>query len=84
MTLIECDSNIPHRVVLLEGGARFKLRLENLGLSEGKIITKIFSHPFRGPVTVKIQNTELAIGHGMASRIIVERLHETPDPDRKS
>ncbi len=70
-TLLSCESKTPMRVVRLEGGANFCARLGNMGLTEGKIVTKVHQQLFRGPVTVQIQNTQLAIGHAMAGRIIV-------------
>lgn len=71
MTLLDCPAGVPHKVIALEGGRHFQLRLKNLGLSEGRLVTKVHSHLFGGPVTVKVQNTELALGCGMARRILV-------------
>ena len=71
-TLLSCPAGVAVRVVRLAGGEHFRLRLKNLGLVEGKVLTKVHSHPFGGPVTVRLQQTQLAIGHGMAKRIFVE------------
>ena len=49
-----------------------RLRLRNLGLKENTILTKVHSHPFHGPVTVRVQHTEIAIGRGTARHILVE------------
>ena len=54
------------------GGPNMIRRLENLGLLRGKTIKKISNNPFKGPVVVKINQVELAIGFKMASRITVE------------
>ena len=35
-------------------------------------VTKISSMLFRGPVTLRVGNAQVAIGFGMANRIIVE------------
>lgn len=72
VTLLECLPGQPCRIVVLQGGSHFRLRLKNLGLVEGKIITKVHAHPFRGPVTIKVHNSQVAIGHGMANHILVE------------
>jgi len=47
-------------------------RLEALGIRPGKKITKISAHFWRGPVTVIVDKTKIAIGHGMAQKIVVE------------
>lgn len=81
--LTECPSGAEYLVVNCRGGIKYRRRLQNIGLSEGKKITKINSHPFRGPVTVRVQSTVIAVGHRMAERIEVKPLSdETPDPDR--
>ena len=38
----------------------------------GRKVTKISSMFFRGPVTVKIGHTQIALGFGMSKRIMVE------------
>jgi len=53
-------------------GPGFGRRLEALGIRPGKKVTKISSMFFRGPVTLKIDNAQVAIGFGMANRILVE------------
>lgn len=71
MNLLECESGVSCSVVSLRGGQRFRQRLGNMGLAEGKELVKLHNHPFRGPVTVRVGNTELALGRGMADRIEV-------------
>lgn len=59
-------------VLEIHGGHGLSRRLHNLGIREGKKITKISSHFWRGPVTVKAGHTKVAIGFGMASKVAVE------------
>ena len=59
-------------VVSLEGGSHFALRLQNLGIRPGKKITKLSGHFWRGPITVQVDRANVALGFGMASRIMVE------------
>lgn len=54
------------------GGHRVTGRLEGLGIRAGKKITKISSHFWKGPVTVTVGKAKVAIGHGMAEKIVVE------------
>jgi ferrous iron transport protein A len=64
-------------VVLLQGGRGLVNRLSALGIIPGKRITKISSALMRGPVTVEVDRVRIAIGFGMASRIVV-RLDKGP------
>ncbi len=48
------------------------LRLSSLGLRPGMWLTKISAFALKGPVTVKVGQTTLALGHGMAEKIFVE------------
>jgi len=47
-------------------------RLEALGIRPGKKVTKISSMLFRGPVTLRVDNAQVAVGFGMADRVVVE------------
>jgi len=59
-------------VVQLQGGFGMVNRLSALGIIPGKRITKISATLMRGPVTVEVDRARLAIGFGMASRILVQ------------
>ncbi len=60
------------KVVQISGGHGLINRLDALGIRPGKRITKISSMFMRGPVTIQIDNTQVAIGFGMTNKIIVE------------
>jgi len=59
-------------VAYLQGGHGLVNRLSALGIIPGKRITKISSTLMRGPVTVEVDRVRVAIGFGMASRILVQ------------
>ena len=59
-------------VVRIEGGFGLIRRLESLGIRVGKKMTKVSSQLMHGPVTIRIDNFQVAIGFGMAKKIIVE------------
>ena len=59
-------------IVELEGGVGFTRRLESMGIRPGKKITKISAQFWRGPQIVKVDNSQVAVGFGMAKRIFVE------------
>jgi len=46
-------------------------RLSALGIRPDKRIAKISSMFMRGPVTIQVDRTQVAIGFGMAKRVIV-------------
>jgi ferrous iron transport protein A len=58
-------------VLEIQGGHGLISRLYALGIRPGQRITKVSSTLMRGPVTIKVGNAQVAIGFGMASKIIV-------------
>ena len=56
----------------IEGGHGVAGRLAALGIRPGKHVTKVSSHFWHGPVTVRVGKAQVAIGHGMARKILVE------------
>jgi len=59
-------------VVDICGGDGLVRRLESLGIRVGKEVTKVSSQLMRGPITVRINNSQVAIGFGMAKKILLE------------
>jgi len=59
-------------IVEIAGGHHFQEKIENMGLRVGVKIKKLSAQVLNGPVTIKIGNTKLAIGHNMARKIFVE------------
>jgi Fe2+ transport system protein FeoA len=47
-------------------------RLNDLGLTPGTKVTVVKSAPFNGPLEVSVRGSRLAIGRGMAGRILVD------------
>ena len=56
----------------IHGGFGLIARLNALGIMPGKRITKISSMMARGPVTIELDRVHVAIGFGMAKRIMVK------------
>jgi len=59
-------------VIQIQGGAGLIRRLQTMGIRPGKNIIKISAQIFRGPQIVKVDNLQVAIGFGMARRVLVE------------
>jgi len=72
VTLRQMQSGQSGKVVQIQGGYGLVNRLSALGIRPGKRITKVSSMLMRGPVTIQSGNTQVALGFGMANKIIVE------------
>ena len=59
-------------VIQIQGGIGLVSRLAALNIRPGKRITKVSSMLMWGPVTIEVDRTQMAIGFGMANRVIVE------------
>lgn len=59
-------------VVEIVGGHGLVRRLQALGLRPGSRIRKVSSMFGRGPVTIQVGGTQIALGFGMADKIIVK------------
>ena len=56
----------------IQGGHGLISKLQSMGLRPGKKITKVSSHFWHGPQTLEIDNMQIAVGLGMAKRILIE------------
>jgi ferrous iron transport protein A len=59
-------------IMEIRGGHGLTRKIQGLGIRPGKKITKVSSHFWRGPQTIEIDNIQIAIGFGMAKRILVQ------------
>ncbi|MBN2412108.1 ferrous iron transport protein A [candidate division KSB1 bacterium] len=58
-------------IVRINAGKGLGNRLANMGLHIGDSIKIVRSGQFGGPIIISINNTEFAIGRGIANKIIV-------------
>lgn len=58
-------------IIAVQGGRGFQTRLRNLGLAEGQMIRKVSHLAWGGPVVVEVKRSQVAIGRGMARKILV-------------
>ena len=58
------------------GGAKHRDKLNSLGLREGKKIKIISNIAFNGPVTVDVGYSRIAVGRGMASKVLVRKINK--------
>lgn len=73
VSLAKLDTNQSGKVVEFTAGPRLVRRLEEMGIRVGKKVTKISGMPLRGPVVIQVGGTRIAIGHGMAMKVMAEK-----------
>ena len=71
-TLAQMKQGQSGTVIQIKGGRHLANRLNALGVMPGKKITKISSMLMRGPVTIEVDRVQVAMGFGMAQKIIVK------------
>jgi Fe2+ transport system protein FeoA len=59
-------------VLCIEGGHVLIGRLESLGIRPGKRIRKVSSGFMKGPSVIEVDGCDIAIGYGMADRILTK------------
>jgi ferrous iron transport protein A len=62
------------RVVEIKGGQPLKQKLQAIGVVPGRTIGKINRAILKGPVVLRVGSVQVAIGFGMARKIMVEPL----------
>jgi len=56
-----------------QDGFGIRRKLNSMGLIVGKKIRVVSRHPFTGPIVIRINNMQVAIGRGMAHKITVDK-----------
>ncbi|MGI5912485.1 MAG: FeoA family protein [Syntrophomonadaceae bacterium] len=72
MNLIELLPGQEATVTRIIKGEAARIRLLAMGITPGSSIVVLARHPFRGPVTIAVGNTRIAIGRELASAIEVD------------
>ncbi len=72
VTLARMQTGQSGIVVQVQGGHGMVNRLSALGIRLGKRVTKVSGGFMRGPVTVQVDRAQVAVGFGMANRVMIE------------
>ena len=72
VNLTDVKSGRRVRVVRIRGGLGIRQRLSCLGIHIGDIILLQKSGFMRGPILVNIHGNQVALGRGVASKVLVE------------
>ena len=71
MSLTQLRSGQRGRIIRIIGGRGLACKLEALGIREGEEIKKVSEQWMRGPVLLKHGHSQVALGFGMASKVLV-------------
>lgn len=73
MTLSNARVGESVKLIAIHGGTQIRRRLADLGLNTGMTV-KIINGIEAGPMILSVKDSRLAIGRGMAEKIVVERI----------
>jgi len=72
-SLLQIKENEKVKILEILGGSNLEKRLMSMGVYKDKELIKVSHIGLKGPVVIKVGRTILALGHGVAAKIIVER-----------
>lgn len=72
ITLDSISENQKVKVMSISGGWGIRQRLSCLGIHPGDLITVKRSAIMRGPILISVHGNQVALGRGVAGKIIVE------------
>ncbi len=72
LTLLSMRENETAHITEIQGGQQLETKLKAMGLYPGRNIVKRSPADSKGPAIVEVMGTSLAVGQGMAAKIIVK------------
>jgi ferrous iron transport protein A len=75
--LVQLDTIPPKKEAIVQqiiGGHGLQQKLQVMGIRKGQHIIMSSKQPFRGPITIKVNEREITLGRGMAKKILVEMI----------
>jgi ferrous iron transport protein A len=72
LSLAQMKENQKGKIFEILSGHAMQNRLMSMGIYKGREITKLSHFALRGPVAFKVGRTLVALGHGMAGKVMVE------------
>ena len=72
MTLEQLNPGDRARVVGIHGGRGLRRHLEQVGIHPGDILSLESLSAFRGPILIEVHGSRIALGRGVARKVIVE------------
>lgn len=72
MTLNQLRPGETATIVAIDGGTGLRQRLQQMGLHPGDTVSIASTGAFRGPVLVGVHGMQIALGQGVARKIVIE------------
>ena len=72
MVLVDAPVGATVMILSFRGGIGFEKKMRQLGLMPGDCARMLRLAPFEGPLLVEVRGREVALGRGVASKILVE------------
>jgi len=72
--LDQVDENRKARVIDIQGGRGIRRRLGQMGIHPGDIVMVLRYGALAGPILIQVHGFQVALGSGIASRILVEEV----------
>ena len=72
MTLVQVESGQTVRISHFKGGVGLEHKLRQLGLVPGDSARVLRLAPLGGPILVEVDGRSIALGRGIAAKVIVE------------
>lgn len=69
--LTDLPSSSETTIIAIRGGHGMRRRLRSMGIAEGRTIRKLSALAWGGPIVVLVNRTQIAIGRGMANKVLV-------------
>lgn len=71
-SIMEIGEGKTGKVIEIQGGCGIQHQLRSIGIREGKEITVVTLHPFKGPIVISVDENMVSLGRGIARHILVE------------
>jgi Fe2+ transport system protein FeoA len=71
LSLVQMGVKQKGKIVDVLGGKALQHRFMTMGIYEGREVVKLSHFILRGPIAMRVGRSVLALGYGMASKIIV-------------
>jgi len=68
------EENQQVKVMEIQGGWGVRRRLGQLGIHPGDVLTVVRYGAFQGPILIQVHGSQVALGRGIAARILVKEL----------
>ncbi|MFA5147300.1 MAG: FeoA domain-containing protein [Candidatus Omnitrophota bacterium] len=72
ISLAQVKADQKCRIAEIQGGSNLHNKLMHMGVFKGKDVTKLSHIGLRGPVVIRAGRSILALGHGIAVKVMVE------------